>query len=276
MITFCAKLKQRERNKYRMILSTDTHIYSTEDISINSSTPYGPGTLVEPGEWFYVQEAATQSYAIDLIKNEYGSVEFNTMEKNEFGTVDFIFMEINNLICFQNVSKARLISKKCISFGRDNFEYNDDQCEIVINPIPDAIYNKEIDVLYFKRLESITSIFKGIDQLYKDATSEEVTEFLSSDFIELKDGYNASDVKTANRKRIALAKITLERLDQDSRQNIFTYIGEYCPNLKKTETSFEIANEEDLKMLLYGIEQRFYTTIVGEEKRIANSVVLLG
>jgi hypothetical protein len=40
-----------------------------------------------------------------------------------------------------------------------------------------------------------------------------------------------------------------------------------------TDTSFEVGTEDELKMLLYGIEQRFYTTIVGGEKRIANSVV---
>ena len=30
-----------------------------------------------------------------------------------------------------------------------------------------------------------------------------------------------------------------------------------------------------MKKLLFGIEQRFYTTPVGGEKRIANSVILL-
>ena len=91
--------------------------------------------------------------------------------------------------------------------------------------IPDAIYNKPTDTLYFKRLESITSIFRGIDQLYKEATEEETTQFLANDFIQLKQDYNASKVKTANRKRIALAQKTLESLDADSRRNIFTYIG---------------------------------------------------
>lgn len=43
-----------------------------------------------------------------------------------------------------------------------------------------------------------------------------------------------------------------------------------------TATSFEVGSEDELKMLLYGIEQRFYTTVVGGEKRIANSVIPLG
>jgi len=169
-----------------------------------------------------------------------------------------------------------LVSKKCILCLGEDFEYNADRREIVINTIPDAIYNKNTDVLYFKRLESITSIFRGIDQLYKEATEEETTQFLANDFIQLKQDYNASKVKTANRKRIALVQKTLESLDADSKRNIFTYIGEYCPELKVSETSFEVGDEEELKMLLYGIEQRFYTTIVGGEKRIANSVVPFG
>lgn len=97
--------------------------------------------------------------------------------------------------------------------------------EIVINTIPEQFINKNTDVLYFKRLEAITSIFRGIDQLYKEATEEETTQFLENDFIQLKQNYNASKVKTANRKRIALAQKTLDSLDADSRRNIFTYIG---------------------------------------------------
>lgn len=276
MANLCAKLKQREKNKYRKIVSTDEPVYSIEDITINTFTPYVPGASLEEGEWFSVQNASSQEYKIDLLTTEQCTVDFNSMNRSEFGSVDFVFTEIGNLLCFQNVSKARLVSKKCILCLGEDFEYKADRREIVINTIPDAIYNKPTDTLYFKRLESITSIFRGIDQLYKEATEEETTQFLANDFIQLKQDYNASKVKTANRKRIALAQKTLESLDADSRRNIFTYIGEYCPELKVSETSFEIGDEEELKMLLYGIEQRFYTTIVGGEKRIANSVVPFG
>ena len=276
MTNLCAKLKQREKNKYRKIVSTDETVYSIEDITINTSTPYVPGVALEEGEWFSVPNASNQNYSIDLITSEYGIVDFDSLSKKEFGTIDFIFMEMNNLICFQNISKTKLVSKKSFLCWGDDFKYDSDRCEIVINSIPDAIYNKETNILYFKRLESITSIFRGIDQLYKEATEEETTQFLENDFVQLKQDYTASKVKTANRKRIALAQKTLESLDADSRKNILTYIGEYCPDLKISETSFEIGNEEELKLLLYGIEQRFYTTIVGGEKRIANSVIPFG
>ena len=275
MISLCAKLKQRESNKYRKIMTTNSVIYSDEGIRIASSTPYVPGAALEDGEWFSIQNASEQEYKIDLMKSLYTTVDFRALTRSDLDKVDYIFVEIDSLICFQNVSKSKLISKKCIVFLGENFTYQDDRKEIVINDVPDAIYDKNADVLYFRRLESITGIFKGIDLLYKEATDQETTQFLSSTFIHLKDEYNTSKVKTANRKRIALAQKTLSDLDADSKNNIFAYIGEYCPDLKVSDTSFEVGSEDDLKMLLYGIEQRFYTTVVGKEKRIANSVVPL-
>lgn len=99
--------------------------------------------------------------------------------------------------------------------------------------------------------------------------------YFANDFIRLKNDYSGSKVKTANRKRIALAAKTLSELNEPDRKNIFKYIGDYCPDLKVSENSFEVGSENELKMLLYGIEQRFYTTPVGGEKRLANSVITL-
>ena len=112
--------------------------------------------------------------------------------------------------------------------------------------------------------------------MYKEATDEEVDAFLKNDFISLQDNYCVSSVKTANRKRIALAKKTLDALSDSDRKKIFAYIGEYCPDLKTDKDAFKVGSEDEMKMLLFGIEQRFYTTQVGGEKRLANSVIPLG
>lgn len=275
MATLCAKLRQREKNKYRKIVSVEDTFYSNKDVKISSSVPYAPGAVLEDGEWFKIQNFTMQNYSIDLIASDFSSGDFSSLSRDEFKNVDFVFIKIGDLVCFQNVSKAKLVSKKCVLCLGQAFTYQDDRKEIIINDVPDAIYDKAKDELYFRRLESITSIFKGIDQLYRAATEEETEQFLSSDFIHLKDGYSATDVKTPNRKKIALAQKTLSALDKDSKTHIFEYIGNYCPTLKSTESSFDVGSEDELKLLLYGIEQRFYTTIVGGEKRIANSVVPL-
>ena len=51
-----------------------------------------------------------------------------------------------------------------------------------------------------------------------------------------------------------------------------SYIHEYCPKVNFKDESFEIKTEEDLKDVLFGIDQRYYTTPFGHEKRLANSI----
>jgi len=68
---------------------------------------------------------------------------------------------------------------------------------------------------------------------------------------------------------------TLATMSAPDRGQILVYINSYC-NEKLTFDSknekFKITSDEELKYLLYGIEQRFYTTILGDEKRLANSI----
>ena len=276
MSVIYVKLKQRtSNNKYRKVLSTDEVIYRRMSLLINSCVPYAPSATLEEGEWFYVSEARSQGYANELLNRQFESVDFDSLGLQDFGAIDFLFVDEHEGLYFQKVSKAKLIARKSVLCIGEGFQYKQDRKELVINDCPDAIYSRSEDRLYFRKLESITSIFKGIDQLFREATDEEVFDFLRNDFISLRADYDVSNVKTPNRKRIALAKNTLERLTEVDRGRIFSYIGEYCPDLSQNNGTFEIGTEDELKMLLYGIEQRFYTTLVGGEKRLANSVIPL-
>ena len=59
---------------------------------------------------------------------------------------------------------------------------------------------------------------------------------------------------------------------------MFDYIHTYCKhiNYDPGQKQFSIADDAQLKFLLYGIEQKFYTTPYTHEKRLANSVQKLG
>lgn len=276
MNTVYVKLRMKGNGiKYRKMLSTDETIYADSSVLVETSYEYTAGAILENGEWFKVENASHQTYAIDLIQQNYETLDFDSLTRTDFNQIDYIFVKNGNEICFQNVSKTKLASKKRLGSFGESFRYESDSKEIVINEIPDAVYCSEFDVLYFRKLEPIVGIFKGIADLYKEATDEETEQFLQNDFITLKNEYGSSNVKTANRKRIALAVKTLSELSREDRSNIFNYIGEYCPNLITEDKSFSVGNEDDLKMVLFGIEQRFYTTPVGGEKRIANSVITM-
>ena len=275
MKNICVKLSQRENKKYRKMLSSEETIFPEFDPENTSTSPYTPGATLQDDDWFCITNAKGEDYSIDLLSEPFSTADLDSLTRAEFDKIDYLFVIDDRFIFFQKVSKSKLVSKKRIVHLGEEFAYKTDCAEIVIRDLPDAIYDKTTDNLYFRRLESITGIFRGIDMLYREATQEETDSFLANDFISLKDNYSSSKVKTANRKRIALAAKTLSELSESDRRNIFTYIGVYCPDLKASESSFEVGSENELKMLLYGIEQRFYTTPVGNEKRLANSVIAL-
>lgn len=275
MKNICVKLSQREPNKYRKMLSSEEAIFPEFEPENTSISVYTPGATLQDDDWFCITSAKEKEYSIGLFSETFTTVDLEMLTRSEFNKIDYLFVLDDRFIFFQNVSKAKLVSQKKIMHLGEAFTFKTDCAEIIIKDLPDAIYDKNTDSLYFRRLESITSIFRGIDMLYREATQEETDSFLANDFITLKNDYSSSKVKTANRKRIALAAKTLSELNESDRKNIFEYIGDYCPNLKVSESAFEVGSENELKMLLYGIEQRFYTTPVGREKRLANSVITL-
>lgn len=263
--------------KYRKLLTTHNSIYPGIAESVQNSVEYHPQTLLDDGEWYFVENfsQSKSKYAIENLSDPFDTVEFDLLETENMNKIDYLFAEEEGVLFFQNIGRSRLVRRKAIIHFGGDFRYDENCMSIVINEIPDAVYIREADILYFRKLASITGIFKGMDQLYREATEDETDEFLHNSFIALKDDFSSQQVKTANRKRIALASDTLSRLQETEKEQIFSYTKEYCPRLKYTNNAFEIKDEEDLKMLLYGIEQRFYTTPVGKEKRIANSVITL-
>lgn len=65
-------------------------------------------------------------------------------------------------------------------------------------------------------------------------------------------------------------------MSKQEKKEMFDYIKDYYPNLNVNNGKAQISNEEDLKNILYGLEERFYTTLISKEKRIANSITSAG
>ena len=267
-----AKIKDRNKtaSKYRKVLSDETIFVMPEDLT--NAVVYNPNTLLEDGDLFVITQFSSKEYCLELLKMDFDSVDYALLDVQAFEKLDFLVSYQDDNYFFQNIPKSQLVRKKILLFG-ERFQYDNSNASIIIKDIPDAIYSKSNDSLYFHRLSSITSIFHGIDQLHREATEAETTGFLSSPFILLTNNFSSNDVKTANRKRIALALDALANFNDEEKRTIFAYIQDYCPSLAAANNSFSIGTEDDLKMLLFGIEQRFYTTLVGNERRVANSVI---
>lgn len=271
-----AKLRLRkgsENSKFRKVLSNVILYTLPGDLSNN--VVYDPATNLDEGEWFSISEFSQKPFFLQFLADYADSAAYNQLEAGQTSNIDFICTYQNaNEFYFQRIARSQLLEKKVITIG-DQFSYNANSKNIVIHDPADAIYVKTNNTLYFKKLSAITGIFKGIDELFREATTAETETFLANDFIKLENNFCAASVKQANRKRIALAMDTLNNFDHEQKSTVFNTVKEYCPQLVAEDNTFKIEIESDLTLLLYGIDQRFYTTPDGKEKRIANSVIRL-
>lgn len=271
-----AKIKNRKQNveeAFKKIID-NKNCYSFPNMQ---RVEYNPNTLLEDGQWYCINNFSQQDYCIGLLKEEsFDSVDFVTLERSEFSKIDYLCSyQDNNYFYFQKVRPSQLLFKKRIlfSFG-SNFTYDVDNASIVINSYPDAIYKKDEDILFFQKLETISTIFKGIDILYKEATDEETTEFLNNDFIVMPETLEVSKIGKASRKRIAMAISILDRFSDSEKQEILEYTRQNS-GLAHENGSFVINDEEDIKKLVWGITERYYETPISKEKRVANSIINL-
>lgn len=271
-----AKIRLRgNAPRYKKLLSDESLFELPNDLAPH--VQYSPDHNLDEDSWFGIERFSEQTFCLDFLRTRFNSVEYDSLDTRDIDKIDFLCSYQNeNEYYFQNVSKAQLISKKMLYlYIGEAFRYEQNSKTIVINPIADAIYIKDRDILYFKRLPSISGIFKGIDSLYREATEAETTGFLQKDFVQLDEGFSSAKVGKLNRRRIAMALDTLNRFEEEEKGAVLNYIRDYCPDLRFQNNAFSIKSEDELKKLLYGIEQRYYTTLVGDEKRCANSIVRL-
>lgn len=262
------------RNKPFLKLISDHILFENILVDVGFCVAYSPDHNLDGDSWFKVDNFSQKPFCLDILRGEFDSKDWDELKKAQFSKISYIFSLQGEDFYFQKISPSLFICKKTICFG-EVAQIEEDAGRIVINSQPDAIYIKESDTLVFRNLAAISSIFKGIDTLFKEATNDEVNGFLSESFISLVEDYGIDSVSKPNRKRIALAMASLAGMSEQDRTDMLSYINDYCQEkltLNAETGKFSISKDDELKLLLYGVEQRFYTTPFGKEKRLANSV----
>jgi len=268
-----AKVKRLIKKPFFKILS-DRTLYENAKVNLSGCVAYSAGHNLDEDSWFKVEKFSEQTYCLDFLKKDFDPKDYDELKKEQFLDIAYLLSIQGSDFYFQKVTPSLFIKKKVLGFG-EVAEIEESNNRMIINDQPDAIYFKTADTLVFRNLAAISGIFKGIDDLYREATQKETETFLQIQFICLKDDYCASKVSKPNRKRIALALDSLAKMSVQDQVNILAYIGDYSDTklkFDKVAQKFEISNDDELKLLLYGVEQRFYTTLFGQERRLANSV----
>ena len=269
-----AKVKGLRKKPYFKLISDHT-LFDEVKTNITHCIEYNPDHNLDEDAWFKIEKFSKQEFCIELIKSAFDSKNFDDLDKSQFAKIGYLFSVQGGNFYFQKVTPSLFLKRKMIGFG-EAIEVEEGENRIIVNSLPDAVYFKGYDTLIFKNLASISSIFKGIDELYKEATNDQVQKFLDEEFLNLTGDLNLEKVSKPNRKRIALALDTLNQMNANQKDLMLSYVHSYCDKkltFDGINKKFEIKSDEELKLLLYGIEQRFYTTALSNQKRLANSVI---
>ena len=270
-----ARVKRLRKNPIFKIISDHT-LYENINVDLDGCVAYIPDHNLDEDCWFKIENFSAHEFCLDFLKMDFISADYDELPRAKFADMAYLFSIQGEDFYFQKVQSSQFIHLKFICLG-EVVEIEESQRRLVIKQLPDAIYFKRNDVLVFRDLAGISSIFSGIDVLYREATDQEVGLFLAKPFINAA-GLSSEKVSKPNRKRIALAMATLEKMDDAAKDLLFEYIHEYCEGklaFDQASKKFTISKDEELKQLVYGIEQRFYTTHVSKERRLANSVLAI-
>ncbi|CAK7013036.1 hypothetical protein [Phascolarctobacterium sp.] len=268
--------KERKNKLYNKILSEQDVFNCSENLD-QHAYEYNPEIVIATEEWYKISAFSSKKYCLDILKCKFSSAEYDKLKQIDTNNLEQILFVDEDMFYFQKITPSKYIAhQKILKINQKGcFSVEDLQDIVYIDCYPHAIYNKTNDTLYFKSISKITNIFPGVIELYKEATTEETEHFLRSEFINIVEDYNSKDVKTENRKRIALAIKTLNELKKNDRKKIFEYIKSYCPELKCSDNKFDVGNEKELRLLLWGIDERYFTKPVTGDTCVANSTITL-
>jgi len=191
-----AKISSRNNQGIYKVLS-DESLFDILAVSENNQVPYTPTYKLDDEEWFVLAKFSKKKFFLEILRDDFVSIDYNQLQRNLFEKISFIFsvQDEDGGFYFQKITSGRTIRKaKTLEMGTPA-KIQEITNSFFINNFPDAVYFKEKDVLIFKSLERISSIFKGIDTLYREATNEETKEFLGNPFISLIGGYSSDKVK---------------------------------------------------------------------------------
>lgn len=265
-----AKVNDKFNNNYKKVISNESEFFTLPNLT--NYYEFTPSYKLNDGEWFTINNFSKEKFCLDLLTNELDTTGYREISQEDFHNISYLCAFQNDIIHFQRVFKRSILEKKTISLLGDSTTINYSPKQIILSENADAIYKKNEDTLYFRKLETIAPIFPGIATLYREATNDEIENFLKLPFIKISNDYSVERVGKANRQRISLALEDFNKLSSKEKKRIFKYTDEYYPQLKYNKKFFTICTDEDMKHLLYGLEQRYYTTPVTNEKRLANSV----
>src|SRR5258708_10292263 len=178
-----AKLKGTQENLLKVL--SDNNIFDVPT-GLSNVYLYSPEDTLEENEWFCIDDFSKQTYCPDFLKKIFTSTNLAQIKSGQYKEIEYVCSIQGEKYFFQKMVAKTILRKKHILLTQEPVLVQASPM-IILNQDADAIYDKKIDRLYFKALPTISTMFRGVDILYREATSTETKDFLKKPFIALAD-----------------------------------------------------------------------------------------
>ena len=127
-----------------------------------------------------------------------------------------------------------------------------------------------ISTTKIQKISEITNFFRH----YFLSRTEVIHEFLANDMISLGENFSEDKVSLSNRKRISEVARVYNTYSEIQKEELKSYICQYSNGdleYNEQERKFKINDDTDLRLLLFGMQMRFYKQPLNDEVQVATS-----
>lgn len=277
MGTFVVKLIGDNEHWLKLADQVDNADY--EEIVLDDAVSYDPNNT-EADQWFKIEHFDEKDGFIPMLATDFDVAELHSLTREQFNShrIDFIAYYHEHRYYIQKFTKGNFLKKKWFAWDGEAVSYKEEDGLIYVNPMPNCIYDNQSKCIYFMDISKAYSLFGGLKLDYKAATDAETTQMLQSDIIQTEGGFDTAAVGVSNRKRITSILAKYNQYEPDKKNTLRQYIKDKVGgNLRFDEGTqkFIVGNDSQLRLLLYGIQQRFYQPPLENEVQVATATTSL-
>ena len=210
------------------VLSKEEPIYEPGLLNFEHNCEFAEGADLDDDEWFKLEMFNEKPYFLTFLGEDIAAAQYNQLPEDRYADITYLvaIQDNGNTFCFQRLTSQSVLKKKLLSISQAPVIKKLEKT-ILMEDLPHSVYKKDERCLYFKRLSAITSVFPGIDDLYREATQEETASFMASPFMEEEGQIEQDKISSANRKRLHAAAEKLSHLTPKQQNRILDYIHKY-------------------------------------------------
>ena len=273
MGTYIAKLKNDNEHWFKITDGIQNDDY--QKINLNDALPFDPNNTMSD-QWFKLENFNESESFLPMLARPFDCAALESINRERYDNIEILAFFEDNRFYIQKVSKGSFLKKKWFAPFGDLVEYKETEKVLYINPLPNCIYDQGSHNLYFMSISKAYAVFNGLRGDYREATAAEINSFLNSDIVETID-FDQSKVGLSNRKRITSILNIYNGYSANEKQILKEYIHEKVGGaLTFTgEGKFEIRTDTQLRLLLLGVQRRFYIPPLQEEVQVATNTTKL-